>query len=191
MPQARTLKDSELKRALAAAAQSRHSARSRIALLMSFWAGMRVGEIAALKIGDVVGADGSSSIRNELWLKPEQTKGKFGRKVMIGEKLQKELAVYIASLNYKDAHRPLIYSQRSRTGFSSNSLGQEFIKLYERAGLDGATSHSGRRTFITNLANKGIGVRVLQALAGHRSIATTQLYIDVNDEMMKMAVEMI
>jgi integrase/recombinase XerD len=62
---------------------------------------------------------------------------------------------------------------------------------YERAGIDGATSHSGRRTFITELAAKGIGVRVLAALAGHRSIQTTQRYIDVNDEMMRNAVELI
>ena len=49
----------------------------------------------------------------------------------------------------------------------------------------------GRRTFITRLANKGIGVRVLAALAGHSSIAVTQLYIDVNDEQLANAVELL
>ena len=52
------------------------------------------------------------------------------------------------------------------------------------------TSHSGRRTFITNLAAKGIGVRVLAELAAHSSIATTQRYIDVNDEQLRAAVEL-
>ena len=47
-----------------------------------------------------------------------------------------------------------------------------------------------RRSFITNLATKGIGVRVLASLAGHRSIAVTQKYIDVNDDMMRNAVEL-
>jgi integrase/recombinase XerD len=47
-----------------------------------------------------------------------------------------------------------------------------------------------RRSFITNLANKGIGVRMLASLAGHRSIAVTQKYIDVNDDMMRNAVEL-
>jgi site-specific recombinase XerD len=60
-----------------------------------------------------------------------------------------------------------------------------------RAGLDGATSHSGRRSFITTLASKGIGVRVLASLAGHESIATTQAYIHVNDEMKRAAVELV
>jgi integrase/recombinase XerD len=49
--------------------------------------------------------------------------------------------------------------------------------------------HSGRRTFITNPVNQGIGVRVLAGLAGHRSIAVTQRYIDVNDDMKRNAVE--
>jgi integrase/recombinase XerD len=47
------------------------------------------------------------------------------------------------------------------------------------------------RSFITDLATKGISVRVLAALAGHQSIATTQRYIDVNDEMMRNAVELV
>lgn len=62
--------------------------------------------------------------------------------------------------------------------------------IHRHAGIEGATSHSGRRSFITTLASKGIGVRVLASLAGHRSIATTQAYIDVNDEMKRAAVEL-
>jgi integrase/recombinase XerD len=63
--------------------------------------------------------------------------------------------------------------------------------MYREAGLIGASSHSGRRTFITTLANKGVGVRVLMALAGHRNMSTTQRYIDLNDEMMKVAVNLL
>ena len=63
--------------------------------------------------------------------------------------------------------------------------------FYERAGIVGASSHSGRRTFITTLANKGVGVRVLMALAGHRHMSTTQRYIDLNDKMLKVAVNLI
>ena len=59
------------------------------------------------------------------------------------------------------------------------------------AHMSGATSHSGRRTFITKLADKGVGVRVLMALAGHKSIATTQRYIELNPTVMKAAVELI
>lgn len=189
MPQAKTLKDSELKKVLNLCQIGRHAHRNRIMLLISFWSGMRVGEIASLKIHDVLNSD--NTVKSEVWLKSEQTKGKHGRKVMIGEKLRKEIDAYIHSLKHTERHCPLIYSQRNKDGFTSNNLGQEFIKLFQSAGLDGATSHSGRRTFITNLANKGIGVRILQTLAGHRSMATTQLYIDVNDDMLRSAVDLI
>ena len=62
--------------------------------------------------------------------------------------------------------------------------------IYARAGMEGATSHSGRRSLITSLASKGVGVRVLAAIAGHRDIRVTQSYIDVNDTMMRAAVEL-
>jgi integrase/recombinase XerD len=68
---------------------------------------------------------------------------------------------------------------------------QHFYWLYKNAGIAGASSHSGRRTFITNLANLGISVRILASLAGHRSIAVTQQYIDVNDDMKRRAVELV
>jgi integrase/recombinase XerD len=66
-----------------------------------------------------------------------------------------------------------------------------FFAMYHGAGISGAISHSGRRNFITTLANKGISVRVLASLAGHKSIAVTQKYIDTNDDMKRNAVELI
>jgi integrase/recombinase XerD len=86
--------------------------------------------------------------------------------------------------------KPLFYTQK-RAGFTANTLCQYFYWLYKQVGIDGASSHSGRRTFITNLASKGVGVRVLMSLAGHRNISTTQVYIDVNDEMQRAAVDLV
>jgi integrase/recombinase XerD len=68
---------------------------------------------------------------------------------------------------------------------------QLFLNVYKACGIKGASSHSGRRTFITNLAAKSVSVRVLAELAGHSSIATTQRYIDVNDEQLRKAVELV
>ncbi|MCX7144082.1 MAG: site-specific integrase [Proteobacteria bacterium] len=189
MAQAKTLSDKELKIAIAIAAQGRYAARDRAMLLMSYWSGMRVGEIAALHIGDVINAD--RSIKDEIRLTADQTKGNKGRTVLLGDRLRRELSVYVDSLKCLDPDRPFFYSQRQRSGFNANTLCQQFGRLYGRAGLDGATSHSGRRTFITTLANKGVGVRVLMALAGHQNMSTTQRYIDLNDEMMKSAVNLL
>lgn len=188
MPQARTLSKDEINRVIAVASNGKHGFRDRTMILMSFWSGMRVGEIAALKIFDVLGADGE--IKSEIRLKPDQTKGKKYRTVILGQKLKYELGSYIKTIKITDTSKPLFQTQQ-KGHFNQNALVHKFKNIYKLALIDGASSHSGRRTFITNLANKGVGVRVLQALAGHRSIATTQLYIDVNDEILKKAVELI
>jgi len=82
----------------------------------------------------------------------------------------------------------LFYTEKP-AGLSANTLTQWFHWTYKKVGISGASSHSGRLTFITNLASKGIGVRVLASLAGHRLIPVTQAYIDVNDEMKRQAAE--
>lgn len=68
---------------------------------------------------------------------------------------------------------------------------QMFGRLYEAAGVAGASSHIGRRWFITRLAHAGVSPKVIMTLAGHKSLATTPRYIDVNDELMSQAVEIL
>ena len=188
MTQARTLKDKELNQVLGYVTRTRHKLRNRVMLLCTYHAGFRVGEVAALQYGDVVQADGS--IAAEVRLAAEKTKGNRARTVFLPEKLRKELAAYVKAYPQQNPNKPLFYTQK-REGFSANTLAQHFFHLYHAAGLAGASSHSGRRTFITTLANKGIGVRVLQSLAGHRNISTTQAYIEINDEMLRSAVSLI
>jgi integrase/recombinase XerD len=171
MPQAKTLTEKELKIVLATVATGRHAARNRAMVLMSFWAGLRAGEMAALRVSDVLAPNGT--ITAEIRLDADQTKGQRGRVVMLGDKLRKELAVYISNLKVTTPAAPLFYSQVSRKGMSANTVAQLFLEIYAKAGVVGASSHSGRRTFITTLANKGVGVRVLMALAGHRHMSTT------------------
>lgn len=191
MKQARTLTNSELDRVLLIVREMPHCERNRIALLLSFYSGMRVKEVASLKIKDVYDAD--ESVKTYIVLSPEQTKGKKGRSIVVSKKLKKELSRYLAYLKQckRDPESPLILSQKSNKPFSPNSLCQVFGRIYNKAGISGATSHSGRRTFITQLANKGISVRVIMSLAGHQNLGTTQRYIDVNDELLKSAVEAI
>jgi len=106
--------------------------------------------------------------------------------------LKKELQQYADAYKPADTQLKFFYSQkRNSNGYNANTLTQFFHYLYKRAGVFGASSHSGRRTFITKLANQGVSVRVLASLAGHRNISTTQAYIDVNDDMKRHAVELV
>ena len=190
--QAKTLTQQELRRVLDYTATRKHSVRNRALLMTTHLSGMRVGEVASLRNSDVLDAEGN--IRNEIRLSAEQTKGNEARVVFVSDKLRKELELYTRLMNASNNNPTLkfFYSQkRTSDGFTANTLTQFFHYLYKRAGIDGASSHSGRRTFITNLATKGVGVRVLMSLAGHRNISTTQAYIDVNDDMKRKAVELV
>ena len=139
-------------------------------------------------MGDVLNLDGS--IKNEIRLSAAQTKGKYPRTVFVSQRLQTELANYLTTRYIKEVDIPFFHTDR-RLGFSANGLCVWFYQLYKNVGISGGSSHSGRKFFITTLANKGIGVRILASLAGHRSIAVTQRYIEVNDEQKRNAVELI
>lgn len=188
MAQAKTLTQAELDQILRFVSTKKFPQRDRALVLTSFWSGLRVAEIASLKIKDVVNDDGT--IKSEIRLSSSQTKGGIPRTVFIPAKLKQELANYYAVKTTKLPQAPFFHTA-GRLGFTANSLCQWFYWNYRNAGLTGASSHSGRRTFITSLANKGISVRVLASLAGHKSIAVTQRYIDVNDDMKRNAVELI
>lgn len=188
--QAKTLTAQELRRALDYVATRKHAARNRAMLMSMYLAGLRVSECAALRYEDVLDVDGK--IRSEIRLDADQTKGRYGRVVFVSEKLRKELQAYVRAVPSKSLTSKLFYTQkRTSEGFTANTLCQFFHHLFKCCGIEGASSHSPRRTFITNLAEKGVGVRVLQSLAGHRNISTTQAYIDVNDAMKRKAVELV
>ncbi len=99
------------------------------------------------------------------------------------------MRVYARTLS-RTGEQPLFVSKWGKA-MSPNSLVQVFGRFYKLAGLSNASSHSGRRSFITNLANKGVSVRVLAALASHKSISTTQKYIEVGEHQLRAAVDIV
>ena len=109
--------------------------------------------------------------------------------MFLSPKLLKELECYVRSVKQRDADWAFFATQKEpRRGFTPNTLAQYFYQLYRGAGIDGASSHSGRRSFATSLSSKGVGVRVLMRAMGHRNISTTIGYIDASDDMLRKAV---
>jgi integrase/recombinase XerD len=186
--QAKTLNERELQRLLDYVTKTKQAKRNRTILLLTHLAGMRIGEVAALRVCDVLASD--NTVRDEIKLSAAQTKGKRTRSVLLNERMRGELACYMQTVKVKDSKQPLFATQRSE-GFSANSLTQVVNGIYKQAGLDGASSHSGRRGFLTNLAEKGVSVRVMMALAGHANMATTQRYIDLRPGVLRNAVELV
>lgn len=114
------------------------------------------------------------------------------RTVFVSSKLREELQAHADSAGYIDRSYPFFASQKSiKSGFSANSLAQTFALIYEAAGVEGASSHSGRRSFLTTLANKGTSIHILKTLAGHRSISTTAAYLYSRPAQLRAAVELV
>lgn len=186
MKQAQVLNEKDVKRVLAAIAKRSYGSRDRAMFMLSLLAGMRVGEIAALIVSDVYETDGS--VKDQIRLAKYQTKGSEARTVLLNAQAQEELRVYARTLS-RTGEQPLFVSRWGKA-MSPNSLVQVFGRFYRLAGLSNASSHSGRRSFITTLSSKGVSVRVLAVLAGHRSISTTQRYIEVGEHQLRAAVEL-
>lgn len=186
MRQARIVTLAEQKRINSYLNTRRHALRDQTIFAVSFNAGLRAMEIAALKISDVYTDTGS--VRDVIKL--TTTKGGYARRVFVNKRLHTALQRYSDNINTDVAHSPLFPSQKGGH-FSGNTMCQLFLEVYAACAMDGASSHSGRRTMITRLADQGISVHVLAAIAGHRNIATTQRYLTVNDAMIARAVELL
>ena len=137
MSQARILTSREYRKVLVYIANNRHASRNKAMLYMSHLAGLRVGEISHLTLSDVLNEDGS--IKDEVYLSPDKTKGDRGRTVLLPKKLQDELHNYLSirfrlkelkAVAMTDTSRALFYSQRHPSdGFSPNTLAQYFHYL--------------------------------------------------------------
>jgi len=82
-----------------------------------------------------------------------------------------------------------LFSTQRAEGFTANTLTHIVGGIYRHAGVDGASSLSGRRGFLTRLSEKGVSVRVMMQLAVQMS--TTQRYIDTRPDILRNAVELI
>ena len=189
MAKAKALTKQELKRILDYnSACERYSERNRAMILLTFYCGMRIGEVVSLRIADVISKQGE--VLDQINLSAAQTKGHKARTVYVPTRMQKELKTYLQSLKSRTSADFLFKTQKSKY-FTSNTGTQLLQRIYERSGIAGAKSHSGRKTFISDRAAAGISVRVLAELAGHASIQTTQKYIEINSDMCRKAVELI
>jgi len=174
--QAKILNDDQLNDLLLFAATTRYPARNRAIVLLSLKAGLRAGEIAKLAWPMVV--NGSGEVGSVIELHDDAAKKKSGRLIPIHPELGQALR---GLRGLSDGRGPVIRSERGGR-MTAISIVNWFALAYRTIGLEGCSSHSGRRTFITRAARlvhkAGGSLRDVQLLAGHRSIRTTQAYID-------------
>ena len=192
MKQAKVLNKEEFKRLVKVVSTSKHAERNRLIVMLSYFAGLRACEIAALKVSDVINEhDGRWEAKSEVVLTSKQTKGKKAQTVIINKSLQIEIEQFYTKVQRLIDKDDFLFNSQKGGGFSSQTIQNLFRSFYLDAGIAHASSHSGRRTFITNLSEKGVSVRVIQELARHSNLATTQRYIDVSIIKLKNAASLV
>jgi len=177
--QAKVLAPVALRRALAQIRHHPYPERDRVILLLSVRAGLRACEIAGLTWSMVLDARGRVGV--ELAVHGRIAKGASGRRIPMHPELRAALRVLYGMSPGTCPDAPVIFSAKGGA-MRPNSIVNWFVQLYAALNLEGCSSHSGRRTFITEAARKlhkaGASLRDVQLLAGHQSIETTQRYID-------------
>src|SRR3984957_19255566 len=187
--QAKTLSTDHIDDLLFFAECSRHPLRNRLIILLSVKAGLRAAEIAKLSWEMVLGPSGKVGVAIELQDKIAKKRG--GRSIPLHVELRGAL---IEARKLCNGQGPIIRSERGGA-MTPMSIVVWFTRAYQMLGFDGCSSHSGRRTFITRAARvvhkAGGSLRDVQLLAGHRSIQTTQRYIDGDSDAQRRLVSLI
>lgn len=192
--QAKTLTKSQVDAVTAFLLTRRHGLRDQTVFLLSVKAGLRAKEIANLKWEMVVSPDGE--VGSAIFLPNIATKGNSRRIIPLNKQLRANLIQLLGQAKtdkfFKIEDSFVVTTERSdRT--SAQAVVNMFKRWYHDIGLLGCSSHSGRRTFITNAARKigsvGGSLRDVQMLAGHSSLSITQKYIEFDRAAVRRLIE--
>ena len=187
--QAKILSEDDLQDLLFYAAATRDPIRNRVIVLLSAKAGLRAGEVAKLTWDMVVEPNGAMGTVIEL--RDRAAKKRGGRLIPLHADLRDAL---LSWRSMTGGAGPVVLSERGRA-MTPLSIVIWFARAYRALGLEGCSSHPGRRTFITRAARlvhkAGGSLRDVQLLAGHQSIQTTQRYIDGDSDVQRKLVSLI
>jgi integrase len=141
----------------------------------------------------------NGEMMNEIHLTNTASKGKSsGRVITMHPELKKSLDELYEQVSNKksfDIENAFVITTERSNHTSAQAIVNTFQKWYLELDFIGASSHSGRRTFITNVAKKissvGGSMRDVQSLAGHSNLSTTQRYIEVDTASQRKVIEII
>lgn len=188
--QAKTLSPAQVQTSLRFLETTRHPIRNRALFLCSVRAGLRAKEIASLRWTMVLNADGE--LADVIRLTDEASKGRSGGVIPMARELRSALAALKQEAGMIRPEDYVFRTQRSNRT-SAQAIVNLFAHWYRALGFEGCSSHSGRRTFITNAARNigrfGGSLRDVQALARHSSLSMTQRYIEIDSQAMRRVVD--
>lgn len=191
--QAKILSQREIGQVLHHIKGTRYPLRDQVMFLLSIKAGLRAKEVSFLTWGMVT--DASRRVGDALHLPDNSSKGKSGRTIPLNQQLKQALNdLYCSYPGLPAQDQYIIFSERGTKMIPCN-ISHWFKKVFKALRLEGCSSHSGRRTFVTNAAKRiveaGGSLRDVQQLAGHTSLQMTQSYIEGDNDAKRKVVELI
>lgn len=137
----------------------------------------RINEACTLKTKDIY--DIKSQVRRYLTIRKGSTKGKLASRTI---PIISDLRLLLTK-HYPDAGQVYLFPGRfDSSHIDPDSAARILRKACRAVGIEGVSTHSFRRTALTNMSNAGIPLRVIQKISGHRDLGQLQEYLEVTDE---------
>ena len=193
--QSKTLNKSQIQMIRIFLRNQRNGLRDETIFLLSVKSGLRSKEISLLGWKMVSKSDGT--IDDYINLPNSSSKGNGGRIIPLHKDIKENLKLMLEEhrgLYGFDQNKSFIVRTERSPFTTSQIIVNMFQKWYGKLGLLGCSSHSGRRTFITETSKKislvGGSLRDIQMMVGHQSLQTTQRYIEGDSDSQKKVVDL-
>ena len=159
--------------------------RDRALFGICLYAACRVAEACSLKVIDVFTP--ANVIRSEMVIRKGNTKGKLGTRTI---PIIQDLRLLLET--YKHPQHPYLFPSRHLNHhwkhMNPEAASHLFQKACEKVGIIGASTHSLRRSALTQMSNAGIPLRIIQEVSGHRNLEQLQKYLEVRPDQVRGAV---
>ena len=160
-----------------------HESRERALFGVCLYTACRIEEACTLRRKDVF--DAKRLVRPELIIRKGNTKGKLAtRTIPIGEELRSLLVDY----NPPSYQWFLFPGRHGKGHINPDSAARILRQAFENLGIEGASTHSFRRTALTIMSDARIPLRVIQEVSGHRTLDELQKYLEVRPEQVRGAI---
>jgi integrase/recombinase XerD len=157
--------------------------RDRTLFGICLYTACRIAEACTLRRKDVF--DEKRRVRPELIIRKGNTKGKLAtRTIPVGEDLRNLLVDY-----NPPSYQWFLFPGRYGKGhINPDSAARILRSACKDVGIEGVSTHSFRRTALTMMSDRGIPLRVIQEVSGHRTLDELQKYLEVRPEQVRGAI---